>query len=118
MAGQDFRVPRAAIERAFAVDATVTRPAPNDEPIETEGLVWLPLRTEDVPMGAELTRRESIRVASLPKADVPTAPRHTEILAPEYKGGPILGWRVDGTLHPEVDDIRVIVSRDEDLDPT
>lgn len=118
MAGQDFRPLHAAFIRAFAVDATVTRPAPDDEPIETEGAIWLPLRTEDVPVGSEFTRRESLRVLSLPKADVPTVPTGTEILAQEVKGGPVLGWRVDGMLHPEVDDHRVIVLRDEELDPT
>lgn len=109
-------MPWNAFRRAFSVAATVTRPAPDDTAIETD-IVWLPLRTEDVPVGADLSRRESFKVGSLPKADAPTVPRGTAILAPEVKGGPILGWRVDAMLHPEVDDHRFIVLRAPELDP-
>lgn len=116
MALNDFRPLHAAFRRAFGVAATVTRPTPNDDPVTTD-VIWLPLETLEVPVGADVTRRESFRALSIPKSDVPTVPTGTEILAPEKKGGAIVGWRVDGMLHPEIDDHRVIVLRAPELDP-
>ncbi len=116
MAGQDFRVPIAALLRAFGVAATVTRPSPDDDPVETE-VIWLPLETMEVPAGSEFPRSESRRAMGIPKRDVPTVPLGTEVLAPEKKGGSIVGWKVDGMLHPEVDDHRVVVLRAPELDP-
>ena len=97
------------------LDVTVTRPAPDDAPIETRG-IWLTVETEDVP-GGPFTRREGRRAMAFRKDEVPTAPTGTEILAPEAFGGDDVGWRVDGTAQIFVDHTRVIVIRATDLDP-
>lgn len=94
---------------AHGVDVTVTRPVPDDEPIEARG-IWLTPTTEGLPIGSELTRREPRRVLALRRADVPTVPRGTLIVAPEKAGDEdTLEWRVDGFEHYEADHVRVIV---------
>jgi hypothetical protein len=100
-----------------AVDAVVTRPAPDDTPIDTR-VIWITTRSEDVPIGAEFTRREpNQRVMALRRDQVPTVPRGTIVLAPEQRGGPILGWRVDSFELQEVDNHRVRVLRAPEVDP-
>lgn len=113
---------RAAVLRnnfkTFAVDATVTRPAPDDTPIETlradgGGLLWLTPNTEEAPASLTFNRREARRVAALVKRDVPTCPLGTAIQAPDERGGVDRGWRVDGFVLDEAEHLRVSVVEDE-----
>jgi hypothetical protein len=97
------------------IDATVTRPAPDDTPIDTR-IIWLTVDTADVP-GGPVTRREGLRGMALRRDEAPTVPRGTEILAPANFGGDPVGWRVDSTLMVFVDHVRVGVLRAPDLDP-
>ena len=94
--------------QAHGVPVTVTRPAPNDDPIETRG-IWLTTLTESVPSGTDFQRREPFRVMALSRAIVPTAPRGTEISAPEKAGDVTRTWIVDSTDRVEADHVRVIV---------
>ena len=98
------------------VDITVTRPAPDDEPIETQG-IWLTPITEDVPGAVEFQRREPRGVMAIARATVSTVPRGTLILAPEQAGGPVKRWRVDGLERQEADHNRVVVVSDPDPEP-
>lgn len=102
--------------QVLSVPVTVTRPAPDDEPIETRG-IWLTVDTRDAP-GGSFQRAEPYRVLSLRGDEVLTVPDGTEILAPEKDGDPVVGWRVDGTHSVETDHRRVTVLRAPDLDPS
>lgn len=93
---------------AFGVPATVTRPAPNDTPIETTAL-WVAPIPEGQPIGAEWPRQEPHKVMALPLADVPTVPHGTLIEAPEFRDGPVKTWRKDGDERREYDHVRVFV---------
>jgi len=101
---------------AHGFDVTVTRPAPDDDPIEARG-IWLVPVNDAVPIGSDFTRREPIRVLALKRSEVPTVPKGTGIVAPEKAGDDPVGWRVDGLERQEADHNRVIVRRDTDLDP-
>lgn len=84
------------------VDATVTRPSPDNAPIVTRGIWSTPI--EDVqPVGADFRRREPRKVLVLPRADVPTLPSGTLIDAPDAIGGPVVAWRFDGFASPAED---------------
>jgi hypothetical protein len=91
---------------AHGVACTVTRPAPDDEPITTTA-IWLTTTTEDAPVG-EFSRREPRRVIALQKSDVPTCKRGTEITAPEL--GESRTWIVDGVDRSEADHWRAVVT--------
>ena len=108
MAGADLRVGVDPIFRAFGVPVTVTRPAPEDTPIETEG-VWHAPMTDQVPTGLDLTRADPQRVMALRRDAVPTVPRGTVLAAPETIGGPVALWRLDGVARWEIDLVRVPV---------
>lgn len=87
-----------ALDVTFAtigVAATVTRPAPDDAPIETT-VVWNTALHEDVG-GLGLARREPRRVLAVRRSAVSTVPRGTVIVAPLMSGGDAQVWRVDGT---------------------
>lgn len=101
---------------AHGVDAVVTRPAPDDEPVETRG-IWITPLTEDAPVNAAFARREPRRILALKRSEVPTVPRGTGIQAPEKAGDDPVGWRVDGMDRIEADHQRVIVVRDTLFDP-
>jgi hypothetical protein len=92
----------------YGVPATVTRPAPDDVPIETT-LVWLPLLTEDRPVNSDIHRRDPRRVLALRRTDVSHAPRGTLIAAPELGGATTKTWRVEGIDRMDADHIRLIV---------
>ncbi len=104
----DLRPLLGPIFDAFGVPATVTRPAPDEEPIETT-VVWVSAATDDVPSGAELGRKEPRKALSIRRADVPTLPRKTTIEAPESLGGDVKRWRVDSIERDDVDEIRALV---------
>lgn len=91
------------------VDATVTRPAPDDTPIAAR-VIFLTPETEDYPIGGEFTRRDAARVVALRRSEVPTVPIRTVIQAPELAGGTVKTWRVDGVAKVEADQVRVTVT--------
>lgn len=97
----------------LGVDVTVT--PPGGDPIETRG-IWVTPLTEQVPVGLDFTRAERRRVIALKKADVPSAPRATVILAPESGSDTAVAWRVDGTDRIEAEHVRVTVVPAPDLD--
>lgn len=95
---------------AHGVSATVTRPAPDDTPVETTG-IWHTAPPEDAqPYGTDFRRREPRRILALPRADLPTMPRGTTISAPETIGGTAKTWTVDGLERVEADTWRVLVT--------
>lgn len=96
---------------AFGVPATVTRPAPDDEPITTT-LIWVASVTEAA--GIEIQRRETKRLAALPLADVATLPTGTRIAAPATLNGPMRYWRTDGEHERDDWRVRVWILPDED----
>jgi hypothetical protein len=95
---------------ALGVDVTVTRPFPNEAPIEARG-IWVTPLTQDAG-GVEFTRKEQRRVIALLVAEVGTVPRGTVIVAPE--NGTTYGWRVDGIEKVEAEHVRATVVRDPD----
>lgn len=104
----DARVPMDPLFSAFGVPATVTRPAPDDDPITTT-VVWINPIADDVPIGQAFQRREQRRILALDRAAVPTVPRGTEIVAPEALGGSERTWKVDSHEQDDVDHYRVRV---------
>lgn len=104
----EFRVPMASALAAFGVDATITRPVPDDTPIETS-IVWLPPTMEEFPGGPDLQRRSRRRVAGIDRDAVPTVPKGTTIVAPERDGEDPQEWRVDGVELADADHIRAVV---------
>lgn len=106
--GSDAKVFADPILRAFGVPGTITRPAPDDVPIETT-VVWVPPDTLSEPDRSNITRRRPHRILGVPLADVPTVPSQTVIAAPLVKGGDVLNWVVDGFDRIEFDITRVVV---------
>jgi len=104
----DIRVPMDPALEAFGVPATVTRPAPDHEPIETS-VIWVTPITDDVPGGMEFQRKERRRVLVLDRNAVPTVPRGTVIVAAERLGEVERTWRVDGLELEDADHHRVRV---------
>lgn len=90
----------------------VTRPAPDNAPIEATG-VWVTPLTELVPSGMDFRRAERKRVLSFSRAEVPTVPRGTAIVAPERDGDEDRTWRADGIEQDDADHIRVLVVLNE-----
>ncbi len=89
----------------------VTRPAPDDTPINTSG-IWLSPLAEPDPFGQQRTRVQPRKVLVLPRADVNDAPRGTLISAPETAGGTAVTWQVDGLSDPvDPDSLRLLVTR-------
>jgi hypothetical protein len=100
---------------AHAVPATVTRPAPDDDPIETR-VLWVTPVTEEAPFaGGRFARREPRRIAALRRDQVATVPVGTAIVAPEKDGDDDMGWRVEGIDRIEADHYRVVVVHDLDV---
>lgn len=101
--------------QAHGVDATVTRPSPNDEPIETRG-IWMTPSPAGVPIGSSFSRTDRDRVMVFSKAEVPTIPKGSKVIAPQFDGGDDEAWRVDGLEREEADHWRAhLVSSPEDL---
>lgn len=102
--------------QVLSVPVIVTRPSPDDEPIETRG-IWLSVQTHEEPDGAPFQRADPYRVLSLRTDEVPTVPTGTIVLAPPKDGDAVVAWRVDGTHSVETDHHRAIVLRAPELDP-
>jgi hypothetical protein len=95
--------------RTFGVPATVTRPAPDDAPIEASGAIWVTPVTEEQPSGVTFGRRERRRVLSLLTSEVPTIPRGTVIEAPDERDGTTQRWIVQAVDVIEAEHTRVVV---------
>jgi hypothetical protein len=95
---------------AHGVDATVTRPAPDDVPIETR-VIWMTTVATDQAEGGDYIRRDPHRVMVLRRDEVPTAPRGTVIVAPEKSGDTPVSWVIDAHDKTEADQHRVVVLR-------
>lgn len=93
------------------VEATVTRPYPDDTPITTR-VIWALPTTDPFPVSGEFGRQEARRVMALRRDEVPTVPKHTIVLAPERAGGTIQRWRVEGPDRIEADHARMVVVPD------
>jgi hypothetical protein len=106
----DARVAFEPLLDAFGVPATVTRPAPDNDPIETVG-IWLLPHNMDEPIASGFQRREPVRVFALSKDAVPTLPRNTRIEAPERAGGDIRVWVVDSADFDDPDHTRALLVR-------
>lgn len=97
-------------QAAHGVAATVTRPAPDSTPISTTGIWAQTAPLEDAqPYGTMLQRRDPRRVMAIPRADVPTMPIGTTVVAPETIGGTNKTWRVESLERTEGDHWRVIL---------
>ena len=104
----DARVPMAPCLDAFGVAATVTRPYPDDTPIETT-VAWVGPGPRQVPAGAEWSREEMLKVLGLSRLEVPTVPNGTRIVAAERLGEAAKTWQVDGLVSLDPDETRVSV---------
>lgn len=93
------------------LDATVTRPYPDDTAIATRAIWLLPL-TEDAVDGSELQRKEPRRLLALRRDEVPTVPRGTIVDVPEWGSDVGARWRVDGVDRIDPDHTRVVVVAD------
>ena len=93
---------------AFGVPAVVTRPAPDDAPIDTT-VVWVMPQAELLPMGMDLQRRERKYLLALRRDQVSTLPRLTTIEAAEADGQAIKTWRVDSIESIDTESIRAWV---------
>ena len=92
----------------FGVPMTVTRPAPDNDPIATRG-IWITPDTEGMPVGADYRRTEQRNVLALSRLDVPEIPTGTRAVGAGPAGGADRTWQVDGFAGLERDHIRVIV---------
>ena len=91
---------------AFAVVATVTPPA--GAPVQAR-VFWLPPETVESPSGADVRVVETRRSMVLSRAEVPSAPRGTVILIPEFDGAAPSEWEVDSVDSSHYDHLRVTV---------
>lgn len=92
---------------AHGVAATVTRPYPDDTPIQTR-VIWVTEATEGGGGGRQ-GRRELRRVLVLSAADVPTVPKNTVIVASGPDGSAAQTWRVDAIERVGWDLIEAVV---------
>jgi hypothetical protein len=97
------------VQSAHGVPATVTRPWPDDTPVETTGVWRIASLEEPQPYGMDLQRREPRRIFALPRRTFESVPRGTLIVAPETSDGTAQTWRVDGIERIDPDFLRVIV---------
>jgi hypothetical protein len=92
---------------AHGVDATVT-PVGLDE-IPDIRAIWLTDETTEQPAAAIAGRRQALKGMAFRKADVPSLPRGSRILAPLPTGGDPIEWVVDSLERSEADHWRVLV---------
>lgn len=96
-----------AIFSSLGVAAVVTRPEPNDTPIDAS-VIWV-ASTGLEPSAGEFQRRERKYLMAIPRDTVPEVPRGTRIVAAEREGDVERTWIVDATERVEVDETRVWV---------
>jgi hypothetical protein len=85
---------------AHGVDATITRPAPDNTPIETT-VIWHGAAFDEAqPFGSQLRRQDPRRVLRIRRDAVSALPRDTTIVAPEAPGGDDRIWKVEGLIQP------------------
>lgn len=107
----DSRPEIASAMRAFGLPAVVTRPAPDNTPIQVTGFWTSPLVESDA-FGQQRARVQPRKVFVIARAQINDVPRGTFIDAAEYQGGPIVTWQVDGLNDAaEPDHLRLTVSR-------
>lgn len=99
----------------FGIDVLVTRPAPNDTPIEATG-IWMTPSTLDVPVSGGFQRREAKRAMALRRSEVPTVPHGTVILAALPGVTTATHWRVDAPEIEEAEYVTVTLLAAPDLD--
>jgi hypothetical protein len=97
----------------FGVTAIVTRPVPDDAPVSTTG-IWVAPQPDTQPTSRDVHRQTGNQILVVPRADLPTLPRETRIVAPEQAGAVAKTWRVVGFERAEVDHWRAIVTVVED----
>lgn len=96
-------------QATHGVTATVTRPAPDNTPIATTGIWEVAPKDDSQPYGTDFRKVDRRRVMALARADLPTLPRGTTIVAPETLDGENKTWVVDGLERVDADTWRVIV---------
>lgn len=112
----DYRVPMVPVLEAFGVAITVTVPPFEDDPVATTG-VWVTSITQDVPFGTDFQRRERRRVLTMALSSaLASVPRGSVVYAPEFAGGTVLRWRVDGFEVQEADHVRAVLVPDFELE--
>ena len=101
-----------SIVTAFGLAITVTRPSPDDDAVQTSG-IWLSPADEPQPFGTDFNRVGPRHVMAIPlSASLQTVPNGSQIVAAEYDGGPILRWRVDGSVDAKrPDEARVFLKQ-------
>lgn len=86
---------------------------PDAEAITTSG-IWVSPAMEDMPVGADLKRRELRRVLALKRADVPAVPRGTIVTVAEPGQAVATRFRVDGFELFDAEHVRVVLVSDPD----
>ncbi len=113
--GGDARPDIALPFNDFGIDVVVTRPAPDDDPIEATG-IWMTPPPLDVPLSSGFQRREARRSMALRRSEVPTVPQGTVILAAAPGQSDAVHWRVDAPEIVEAEYVTVILLAAPDLD--
>lgn len=104
----DSRPSLTAALAAFGLTgATVTRP--NAAAIIGVTVMWVSPSVGVGPVGMDLQAVSSRRVMVLPRSTVPTLPKGTVVVAPEYDGGALRVWVVDEFAQIEYDHWRAVV---------
>ena len=91
---------------AFSVPAVVTLKSEN--PVTTRG-VWLSPEAVGFDVGDEYQGRAPKRIMAIAKADVPTIPRGTTIVAPEESGEATKTWEVQESALVQHDQHNVVL---------
>lgn len=95
--------------RAFGTPAAVRRPGLDASAIDTV-VIWLPSLADEAPFSERVGKTGARLVLALDRADVPTAPQGTRIVAAPMSGGPAVTWQVDGIVQSaDAHEIRVAV---------
>jgi hypothetical protein len=104
----DLRPPLGPIFAALGVPATVTRPAPDNAPIETTG-VWISPDTMEFPVGTDFQRKERQYLIAFMRREVPTVPRASVVVAPKVLDGPRFQWLADGVARADDPDMHYVI---------
>jgi len=97
-----------------SVLGTVTRPHPNDTPIEDVRVLWLTFDDDSVPTRLALSQAVGRRLAAISLDAVPALPRKTLIEAPARADSQtVVRWRVEAVETVRDDHYRVVVFEDE-----